>query len=499
MTTWLKALGGWFDRRLQLGDSLLPVLRHKVPRGLGWWYVFGSATMTCFVLQVLTGICLALYYVPSASDAYASLEALNYCVTFGWLLRAIHYWSASGMVVLMGLHVTRVFLFAAYKYPRELTWIIGVGLLVLTLGLAFTGQVLRWDQDAYWGIGVGMSMVGRVPVLGPHLVRLVLGGPIIGGDTLSRFFSLHVFWLPGLLIGLLVIHLYLVVKLGISSRPVPGEQVRPQTYQAEYDKKLHEGVPFFPHDFVKDAIFSSLCVIAIVTLAAAFGPHGPSDPPDPRLIHTEPRPDWEFRWLFALMALMPPNIETFAMLALPPLVLLLLVLLPFISRTGERAPSRRPVAVLTIVLVWAAFGVLTWLGYSSPWSPRMNAWSADPLPVPILDGLRYEDSKARPDKEDNAEGLKNLSLRRLQGAAVFQNKSCRNCHAIDGVGGQRGPDLTTVGTRLTHDQLVRQVIQGGGNMPAYGKQLSPPEVEGLAAFLGALVPTRERPAEPTAR
>ena len=169
---------------------------------MGWWYVFGSASLTLLMMQIVTGIGLALVYVPAADKAYDSLLYLNYEQPLGWFLRALHYYAGSGMVVMVLVHMTQVFLHGAYKYPRELTWVVGVVLLLFTLGMFFTGQVLRWDPDAYWGLAVGGSMAGRVPVLGPQIVELLLGGPIIGGDALSRFFTLHVFVIPGSAAGL---------------------------------------------------------------------------------------------------------------------------------------------------------------------------------------------------------------------------------------------------------------------------------------------------------
>ena len=162
------AVGDWFDARLRLRDTLLPMLRHPIPREaagpMGWWYVFGSASMTLLLIQILTGIGLALVYVPSADKAYDSLLSLNYDEPLGWFLRALHYYAGSGMVVMVLVHMTQVFLHGAYKYPRELTWVLGVFLLLCTLGMFFSGQVLRWDPDAYWGLAVGGSMAGRVPV-----------------------------------------------------------------------------------------------------------------------------------------------------------------------------------------------------------------------------------------------------------------------------------------------------------------------------------------------
>lgn len=474
----------WFDSRLGISDTWMPMLRHPVPRELagplGWWYVFGSASLTLFLLQIVTGIGLSLTYVPSAGQAYESLLYLNYQQPWGWFLRSLHYWSGSAMVVMVLVHMTQVFLHAAYKYPRELTWVVGVGLLLCTLGMAFTGQVLRWDPDAYWGVGVGAAMAGRVPGAGPKIVDLLLGGPIIGADTLSRFFALHVFVIPGLLMLLLAVHLWLVLKKGISVPPVPGELVDPATYDAKYEEELRRGEPFLGEAMLKDIVFSALVVIVVVAIAALAGPKGPSAPPDPTLSGANPRPDWPFLWLFGLLSLSPPEAETAIILTLPVILVVALLAVPFISNRGERAPTRRPMAVLLVVVIYAILGVLTYEGQRSPWSPKMLAWSGDAVPVDMIKS------------KDRA-----LSPVELQGAVVFQNKQCRNCHALEGIGGTRGPDLTDVGARLNRDLLIDQVSNGtpgGGNMPAYGKQMSPAEMTALADFLVSLRPAGSKPA-----
>jgi ubiquinol-cytochrome c reductase cytochrome b subunit len=478
----LYALGQWFDRRLGFRDTLLPMLTHPIPRAaagpMGWWYVFGSASLTLLIIQILTGIGLSFVYVPSAAKAYDSLLDLNYSQPLGWFLRALHYYAGSGMVVMVLVHMTQVFLHGAYKYPRELTWVVGVVLLLCTLGMFFTGQVLRWDPDAYWGLAVAGSMAGRVPWLGPEVVRLVLGGPVIGGDSLSRFFALHVFIIPGALLFFLAIHLWLVIKCGVSAPPVPGQIVDPQAYDESYHQELKRGVPFLGDALLKDILFSAVAVIAVVVIAAVVGPKGPTGPPDPALGGANPRPEWPFLWLFALLSLSPPEAETFIILVFPVLLIAVLFLVPFLSNRGERAPSRRPVAVLVVVVANAVFGVLTYQGATSPWSPQMTAWSRDPVPENLV---------------------RNSTPLQLQGAVVFQNKNCRNCHALEGVGGRRGPDLTTVGTRLTYDQLIDQVSNGtpgGGNMPAYGQQISPAEMTALAEFLVNLRPQGMPAAKP---
>lgn len=468
----MKRILAWVDARLSIREAILPLLMHPIPKGaagpMGWWYVFGSASMTMLTVQILTGVALSLVFVPSADNAYASLLYLNFDQPLGWFVRALHYYAGSGMVVLVLLHMTQVFLHGSYKYPREWTWVVGVLLLLCTMGMFFTGQVLRWDPDAYWGVAVGASMAGRVPFVGPYFVRLLLGGPIIGGDTLSRFFDLHVFIIPGALLFFLAVHLWLILKRGVSDPPVPGQIVDPSTYDAYYEKELRNGEPFLGPPLLRDAIVSALAVIAVVVLAAVVGPKGPSGPPDPTLSGANPRPEWPFLWLFALLSLSPPSAETFIMLVFPAVLIVALLLVPFVSRRGERAPSRRPVAVLSVLVLFTTLGVLTYEGVTAPWSPKMTAWSGDPVPKHLLE---------------------KRSPRQMQGAAVLQIKQCRNCHALEGIGGQRGPDLANVGGRMTRDQLIDQISNGtpgGGNMPAFGKQMNPAEMEALVDFLTTL-------------
>ncbi len=470
----LKALGEWLDFRLKLVAPIREAATHPIPKSsASWWYVFGSAALTVFGIQVVTGILLAIVYVPSAAQAWNSLQVLNHDLTLGWFLRAMHGWASNFMVALVLIHMLQVFLFGAYKFPRELTWMIGVFLLLMTLGMAFTGQVLRFDQDAYWGIGIGASITGRVPVIGGALVHLLLGGPIIGGDTLSRFFALHVFIIPGLLIGFVSLHLLMVLKLGINEWPMPGRIVRRDTYLKEYEQLTHEGVPFVPDAIWKDLVFGASIMAAIAVCAAVFGPFGPTGQPDPTIIQATPKPDFFFLWLFSLLSLLPPQMETPVLLLMPPVAILILLLVPVLSGEGEKHWTKRPVAVLTVLVAAVALGSFTHLASSTPWSPKMDAWSGAAVPISELKGR---------------------SALERRGAIVFQAKQCRNCHALGGAGGMRGPALDEVALRLTSDQLIRQVLQGGGNMPAYGKNLSPAETTALVAYLETLKPAGRPPA-----
>jgi ubiquinol-cytochrome c reductase cytochrome b subunit len=475
----IRAVAGWLEARAGLAGALTPAATHPVPRRTAsWWYVFGSATLALFVLQIATGICLALVYVPTADQAYQSLQYLNEHAAFGAYLRAVHFWGSNAMVFVLTLHMLQVFLFGAYKYPRELTWIAGVLLLLCTLGMAFTGQILRWDQDAYWGLGIGASIAARAPGVGDTLVHVLLGGPIIAGRTLSRFFALHVFVIPGTLIALTGLHVWLVLRLGVNEWPMPGRLVDRETYQAQYQADVHkDGVPFFPVAARKDMVAMGVVILAALACAAIFGPNGPHGVPDPTITDAAPRPDFYFLSLFALLALLPPWTETAILLVGMPVAILALLAVPLLAPTGEKSWRRRPVAVLSALLILLVVTTLAALGVTSPWSPVMDAGTSIATPVAYVEGR---------------------SPLELQGALVVQNKQCRNCHRLGGQGGARGPALDGVGTRLTRDQLIRQVLQGGGNMPAYGKNLTPAEVNALVAFLETLRPAHQPPARTAA-
>ena len=476
----IAKVGEWFDARLQIAAPIREAVEHPVPKNTAsWWYVFGSAALVVFTLQLVTGILLALVYVPSAGEAWSSLQALNHDVSLGWFIRALHGWGSNFMVAIVLIHMMQVFLFGAYKFPRELTWIVGVLLLLMTLGMAFTGQVLRFDQDAYWGLGIGASIASRVPLIGDAVVKLMLGGPIIAGATLSRFFALHVFVVPGLLIGFVCLHVLMVLKLGINEWPMPGRIVKRATYLGEYHALTKtDGAPFLPYAAWKDAFFAAAVLLAVTACAVYYGPFGPTGQPDPTIIQTVPKPDYFFLWLYAVLSLLPPSMETPALLIGPVVIIVALLLLPFLSGEGEKSWRRRPIAVMTVLLIAVALSTFTRLAEVAPWSPDMNAWSGDPIPQPMLKGT--------------------TALER-QGALVFQAKQCRNCHALGETGGERGPALDEVAVRLTQDQLIRQVIQGGGNMPAYGNNLSPAETTALVAFLQRLRPPGRAPATDASR
>jgi ubiquinol-cytochrome c reductase cytochrome b subunit len=453
-----------FEERTGLIKFFRDVMDHPVPPGTGWWYVFGSAVLVCFIMQVVTGIALATRYVASSGSAYQVLNYITYKAVLGNFLRGMHFFGASAMILLVGVHMIQVFLMGCYKYPREFNWVSGVMLLFATISMGFTGQLLRWDQTAVWATVLAAEMLGRTPFIGTYLARFLLGGKTLGGATLSRFFAFHVFFLPATIFALVGFHLYLVLHDGISAPPVPGEKVNPKTYRADYEKLLEErGVPFWPDVAWRDVVVAFGVVATIMGLAYFVGPPGLGQPPNPSLLANDPSPDWYMLWYYAVLALLPRGMESVFMIAAPLSAVVFLLLVPVLWNKGERHPSRRPwavAAVLMIVLSIVAF----WIeGSIAPWSPKFDA---QPLSAALV-------------------GTTSLPI--VTGAQLFHDKGCEFCHTVDGQGGMRGPDLTDVAHRLTVNDLRVKIANGGGNMPSFAGLLTHDDLDNLVAFLESRV------------
>ena len=404
----------WVDERTGAVRGTKWFLFRNVPRDISWMQTLGSAALTAFIVQALTGAILAMYYKPSSEIdpltgnpiAYTSIQAITDELTLGWLVRGMHRWGASVFIILLFLHMGRVFLFGAYKYPRELQWITGVLILVMGMLMGFTGYLLPWDQTAYWATVVGINLNGTAPFAGPWLAQFLASGPEIGADTLPKWYALHMLLIPGALIALIGIHIYLVTRLGVSSPPwskeaagrertprrADGRARRPrprkrrrlmardlgelnrEDYANYKDDVKKEGKGFFPFAMWHDTVMSLVVVCVITALAAIWyfdadgtkpGLLGPwyTEPADPGTTDFIPRPDWYFYFLFYLLRIFEwPETVFIATVGIPTICLILLLGLPFYDRRRERRPLHRPVAMVAAVLTILSMAVLTWKG-----------------------------------------------------------------------------------------------------------------------------------------
>ena len=358
----IRAIGHWLEDRTGLWSVSRRLAEHPVPPGTDWRYVLGGATLVAFLLQVATGVALATVYVPSTGSAYQSLQFITHDAPFGRVLRGMHYFGASAMVVLIGAHMSRVFLTGSYKFPREMNWLSGAALLLLTILMAFTGQLLRWDQDGVWSAVVASEQAARIPALGHWLAHLVLGGATVSGPTLSRSFAVHVFLIPALIFAGVGLHLYLVLRTGVSERASIGPAVvDPATYRAWYRNLLdREGQPFWPDAAWRDAVVAVLVVGTVLALALIVGPKPLGKPPDPTIIIASRC------WRFSREASNPPSSYS------PP------------SSSGSRSSSCHSSQIVGGVRCDTARGLWSW--WPPPYSrlPGIRGSAFGPRGRPIL-------------------------------------------------------------------------------------------------------------------
>ena len=315
MREFKRRIFAWFDHRTGLESGIRNFLYEEIPGSSGWHQVFGSVAVFLFLVQAFTGILLAFNYAPTPGDAYNSLKYIVTEVTGGRLIHGLHHWGASMMIVVVVLHMTQVFLFGAYKKPREATWMVGVVLLMLTLAYGLTGYLLPWDNRAYWGTVVTTQIASQVPLLGSYLRRFLGTDGSIGVVTFARFYGLHVLILPPLTTFLIIFHIYLVRKHGVA--PTPGD--------TSPTKK------FFPEQMLKDviAVFAAFVILYLMALFVAVPLERLADPTDLSYI---PRPDWYFLFLFQTLKFFKGSLEPVGSVLLPTLGVLALFLTPFMDR-----------------------------------------------------------------------------------------------------------------------------------------------------------------------
>jgi ubiquinol-cytochrome c reductase cytochrome b subunit len=430
----------WLDSRLKLKSVEKTLLDEPIPGGASWIYVFGSATLFLFILQAVTGMFLAIYYAPTPDHAYDSVQYIENQVSFGWFVRGLHHWGASGMVVAVGLHMLQVFLYGAYKPPREMMWMVGMVLFLIVMAFAFTGYLLPWDQTAYWATQVGINMVGTVPFVGDFLVKVLRGGETLGALTLSRFFAVHVLFLPALILAGIALHLFILRRVGPAG---PWDEARASARRET----------FYPRQVYMDAVVM-LGVFAVLAALAFAIPIPLTDKADPSDTSFVPVPEWYFLFYYEFLKHVHGPLEPLATWVLPGLVVLVMLFWPFIDRRKSRNPASRPIGMALGVLFLVS--VFSMLGVSLK----------------------------------NLYAVKRMDPSVAHGKALFKELGCAGCHRIHGEGGAIGPDLSYVADRRPerewHLKHFRdpQSVAPGSIMPKL--PLSDQELNDLTSYMLSL-------------
>ncbi len=429
----------WINERWPLAPLTRLALEEDMAGGASVAYVFGSAALILFLLQITTGIWQLLYYVPTLAQGYNSLNYLRTEVPLGWLVHGLHYWGANAMIVCVLLHMSQVFIWGAYKRPHELQWATGVLLFLLTMVMSLTGGALPWDKRSYWLIEVAASAAGSMPVLGDWIKRLMLGGGVIGQLTLSRFFILHAALVSGALFTLAAVHLVALRKAGNAG---PWDE----------GKRKRSG-PFWPDQVFKDGLAASLVIFILIALSVIFPPPyaGMADPLDASYI---PKPEWNFLFFYEALKFFPGHLEIIATAGIPLIGTLLLLGIPFFDRDPERRPLKRPLAMAGWAIAVAGFITLTIAGALSQPEGLGAATGQSPQPQTPAVGKAAAPPAA-------------LSASAKAGSDLFKSQGCVACHRIGEAGGSIGPDLSGEGLKgRTKEWLREQLLNPKAHNPS---------------------------------
>ncbi len=477
-------------RLLRLPQPLRTLFEERLPKGVGWFHIFGSALLALIGLQVVTGILLSLNYSASTSTAWESVRYIQDRATFGGVIRGVHHWAASASIVVAALHLLRVFIYAAYRRPRQWTWVTGVFLLTVLLGFGLTGYLLPWDLKAYFGTKVATEIPGSVPVIGPYVLQLVRGGEEVSPFTLTRFYSLHVIILPAALAALLAIHLTLIRRHGITPPWRPCGTAPEQWHLGEEGA---QGLSFFPYQAVKDSVAIFVVVVVVFALAVALGAplEGKADPTSSSYV---PRPDWYFLGLQHLLRIFQGKWQILGTFVIPNLIVVGLVILPWMDRNTARRIRSRPVALsVGGVCVIAVVG-MTVAGYAAVRQEEIRM--AD-----LASSAPTTPEAATPVVQSSADLVR-------EGERLYDELRCGTCHGPDREEVVPGlpPDLSYAGSKLTRAWIVgylrdpypiRYLSEGVRpklRMPDY--RLSDREANALATYLAEQTDESRFPAKP---
>ena len=461
----LRGVLDWLDDRTGIVSGVRHFLDEEIPASSGWHQVFGSIAMFGFLVQAVTGILLALNYAPTAGEAYYSLKYIIMEVTGGRLIRQLHHWGASLMIVIVGLHMIQVFIWGGYKKPREATWIVGVVLLLMTLGYGLTGYLLPWDNRAYWGTVVATQIAASAPGAGPYIARLmgVVDGAI-GSVTFARFYAIHVLLLPPATMALMLLHVFLVRRHGVA--PLPGDEALPK-------KK------FYPGQVFKDtlAIFVYFAVLYTLAVVARVPLERMADPTDTSYI---PRPDWYFLFLFQLLKLFPGSLEMIGSIVLPTLAIMALFAAPFVDRSKMVQVRQRGFAMGVVLLAAAAWGSLTYAAVAGTPKSAHSEYDAT-----LVEPWQHLTPKELIKPDAQAPEFAKLAAR------TYAKSGCTVCHVANGEGGKMGPPLNGIMFRrdrawLEAHFLEPQKMVPGSTMPPY--KFAPPEMAAMLDWLLKLPP-----------
>lgn len=349
-----RLITNWFKERFDvetLGGAVQHQLEKPLPKNIGWFHTLGSMSLFLFISQVLTGALLLVYYRPTVNEAFESIKFIMTKASMGWLYRQIHAWGANLMVLIVFFHMIRTFFTGSYKKPRELTWVLGVVLFILTLIFGFTGYLLPWNQLAYWATTVGTEVAGAIPWIGEWIKTFLRGGDAVSGETLSRFFVVHVIILPWIVFAIIFIHLFLVRLQGIATMNPVG---------SEKEIKSKDGIPFYPHHVVKEGMVFFVLLGVLVSFSILM-PFDLGEKADPLQTPYAIKPEWYFLPMYQVLKYFPKLIGIFIVSLAP----LFLFLWPFLDRTRARHPLKRPVAMTVAILALLSLVIFGAMGHLS--------------------------------------------------------------------------------------------------------------------------------------
>ncbi len=451
----MRSVINWLEHRTGLETAVKDFLYEEIPASSGWHQVIGSMAVFSFLVQFFTGILLAVNYAPTPGESYNSLKYIMTELTGGKLIHGLHHWGATMMIVIVVLHMVQVFLYGAYKKPREATWMLGVVLLLITLAYGLTGYLLPWDNRAYWGTVVTLQIAGSAPIAGAYLTRLLGGANGIGVVTFARFYAVHVLLLPPLTMLLIAMHVYLVRKHGVAPAP---DDTAPR-------KK------FFPEQVFKDTVAMFLGFALLIVLAIGFETplEKLADPTDTSYI---PRPEWYFLFLFQSLKFFKGSLEVVGAIVLPTLAILGLFLIPFIDRGPMVRLRKRTFAMLAVAIAGIGWGGLTMAAISA--TPKKAASTAS---------------------VNEASAWQKLTPEQMAGLGYYRRENCKICHPGGGKSGV-GPDLTrmsaahrTAAWMNPHFKHPAEIVPGSSMPPV---QLNDAQLNALSSFIEKLQPDNEQ-------